>query len=267
MGTEGTGCMIGILYFLVIVVANTVGAISGMGGGVLIKPLFDFIGAHSVAAISFYSTVAVFTMSVVSTSRQLTSGKKFHWSIVLWVSAGAVLGGILGNVTFERCLSWFQNDSLVQLLQIGLTIVTLLFAFLYSRFNWRNWQLTAFPWYFACGLLLGFLASLLGIGGGPINVSLLMLLFALPIKEATMYSICTIFFSQLAKLVTIAFASGFGRYDLNMLWFIVPAAILGGLLGAQFSNVLSEKKVTIVFQTVILLVLLINLYNGLQILI
>ena len=65
--------MIGLIYFLVIVLANAVGAVSGMGGGVLIKPIFDFIGAHSVAAISFYSATAVFTMSIVSTARQLAS--------------------------------------------------------------------------------------------------------------------------------------------------------------------------------------------------
>ena len=44
--------MIGLIYFVVIVLANTVGAISGMGGGVLIKPILDLIGAHSVAGIS-----------------------------------------------------------------------------------------------------------------------------------------------------------------------------------------------------------------------
>lgn len=87
--------MIGILYFIVIVLANTVGAVSGMGGDVIIKPIFDFMCAHDVAAISFYSATAVFTMSVVSTTRQLTSGRKFNWQIVSWGSFGAVLGGSL----------------------------------------------------------------------------------------------------------------------------------------------------------------------------
>ncbi|GAB7306585.1 hypothetical protein EGLA_13510 [Enterococcus gallinarum] len=93
-----------------------------------------------------------------------------------------------------------------------------------------------------------------------------MLMFALPIKEATVYSICTIFFSQLAKIVTIAGTTGFGLYDLKILWFVIPAAIVGGLLGAKVSTVLSPQKVTLVFQTVILLVLTINLYNGYQLL-
>ncbi|WP_099221735.1 sulfite exporter TauE/SafE family protein [Listeria costaricensis] len=261
-----TSSLVGILYFCVIVIANTVGAVSGMGGGVLIKPIFDLIGAHSVAAISFYSTVAVFTMSIVSTSRQFTSGRKFNWRIVTWVSAGAVLGGILGNLTFEGLLKLFKSDDIVQLIQIVLTILTLLFAFFYTRYDRPKFHLLSTYWYFFCGLLLGFLASLLGIGGGPINVSLLMLLFALPIKEATMYSICTIFFSQLAKLITIGFSTGFASYDLTVLFYIIPAAIIGGLLGTKFSNILSVQKVTMVFQIVILLVLLINLYNGYRIL-
>lgn len=258
--------MIGLIYFFVIVIANTIGAVSGMGGGVIIKPVFDFIGAHDVAAISFYSATAVFTMSVVSTMRQLTSGRKFNWQIVSWVSVGAVLGGILGNLAFEACLNWFGNKDIVQLIQIVLTVITLIFAFVYTKYNWKNFKLTHVIWYFICGLMLGFLASLLGIGGGPINVSLLMLLFSLPIKEATVYSICTIFFSQFAKLITIALTTGFGQYDLTVLWFVVPAAIIGGSLGAKLSNVLSPNKVTVVFQGVILLVLLINLYNGYRLL-
>lgn len=258
--------MIGLIYFLVIVLASAVGAVSGMGGGVLIKPIFDFIGAHSIAAISFYSTIAVFTMSIVSTVRQLASGRKINWSIALWVSGGAVLGGILGNLTFERLLLFFQDDKIVQLIQILVTVLTLLFAFLYTKYNWHGFALKKVGWYAACGLILGFLASLLGIGGGPINVSLLMLLFAMPLKEATIYSICTIFFSQLAKILTIAFTTGFGLYDLQILWLVIPAAIVGGLLGAKVSNVLTPQQVTQVFQIVLVLVLLINLYNGYQLL-
>jgi len=128
--------MIGFLYFIVIVLANTLGAVSGMGGGVLIKPIFDFIGAHSVAAISFYSATAVLTMSIVSTTKQLRSGQKFDWQIVSWVSIGAVIGGVLGNAAFDVLLNDLKNDDVVQLIQIVLTILTLLFAFFYTKNHW-----------------------------------------------------------------------------------------------------------------------------------
>ncbi len=54
-----------VLYFQLALVANAVGSVSGMGSGVIIKPVLDFVGHDSVVAISFYSTVAVFTMSLV----------------------------------------------------------------------------------------------------------------------------------------------------------------------------------------------------------
>lgn len=253
--------MIGILYFFVIIAANTIGAVSGMGGGVIIKPVLDFIGYHSVSAISFYSTVAVFTMSISSTVRQLKSGQKIRFAIVLWVSSGAIAGGIAGNLLFEQLLLFFEDETTVQFLQIILTIASLIFAFLYTRNIWKGFQLSSFFSYLTCGLILGFLASFLGIGGGPINVSLLMLMFHFKIKEAVIYSICTIFFSQLAKLVSIFLGSGFAQFDLSMLLYIVPAALLGGVLGAYLSKFLSSEKVTFVFQGVILLVLAINIYN------
>lgn len=147
--------MIGLIYFVVIVLANTVGAISGMGGGVLIKPILDLIGAHSVAGISFYSTVAVFTMSIVSTVRQVSSGKSLNWQIVGWVSGGAVVGGIAGNIVFEIFLRLFENEKHVQLIQIFLTVLTLVFAFFYTKHHQPKFHLTSWIWYLICGGDLG----------------------------------------------------------------------------------------------------------------
>ncbi|KFN89449.1 uncharacterized DUF81 family protein [Tetragenococcus muriaticus PMC-11-5] len=82
-----------LIYFFVIILANTVGAISGMGGGVIIKPVLDFIAVDPVAAISFYSSVAVFVMSITSTIRQMKGGISISWKLVIGVATGAILGG------------------------------------------------------------------------------------------------------------------------------------------------------------------------------
>ncbi|MGX7025416.1 sulfite exporter TauE/SafE family protein [Vagococcus hydrophili] len=254
--------MIGILYFIIIVCANTIGAISGMGGGVLIKPIFDLINVHSVAAVSFYSSVAVLTMSIVSTYKQTKNGIKVDWPFALQISVGAVVGGLLGNGVFEKLLHLFPSGREVQLVQIVLTVFTLLFSFLYSKSIWRNFKFESGILKIGTGLLLGFLASLLGIGGGPINVALIMLLFNVPIKEATVYSIISIFFSQLSKVTTIFLTVDLSRYDLTILYYVIPAAIIGGFVGSYISKQVTDKKVNQVYQVVIILVLLINIYNG-----
>ncbi|MEY8462884.1 sulfite exporter TauE/SafE family protein [Streptococcus merionis] len=253
--------MIGLVYAFIIILANSIGAVSGMGGGVLIKPIFDLLGYHSVASISFYSAVAVFTMSIVSTYRQVKNGIVISWAKVFWIALGSLLGGYAGNAVFGYLLAVF-GANVTQLIQIILTVLTLVFALIYSLFQLKQFQLKQWYWFVVCGTVLGFLASLLGIGGGPINVSLLMLMFSLPIKEATVYSICTIFFSQLSKLATIAITGGLVHYDLMILIYVIPAAIIGGFLGAQLSKLLPAQKITQIFRAVIVLVILLNLYNG-----
>lgn len=256
---------IGIVYFIVIILANTVGAISGMGGGVIIKPVLDTLHFHPLVAISFYSSVAVLTMSIVSTLRQMKNGLKLQLPIAFFVSLGSVIGGILGNTVFESLLHFFSDEKYVQLIQIILTIVTLLFAYFYTKIGNKGSLGLSHPvWYVIVGLFLGFIATLLGIGGGPINVALLMLCFGIPIKEATVYSIITIFFSQAAKLFTIAQATGFSRFDLSILLYVIPAAIVGGFVGAFISGKVSSERVTQIYQVVILLVLFLNLWNGVQ---
>lgn len=257
--------MIGIIYFIIIVLANTIGAISGMGGGVLIKPIFDFINVHSVAAISFYSSMAVLTMSIVSTSKQIKNGIEVNWPFAIQISIGAVIGGLLGNSVFEKILALFPGGREVQLVQIVLTIITLIFSYMYSKGIWENFTYDSAILKISSGLFLGFLASLLGIGGGPINVALLMLLFNVPIKQGTVYSIITIFFSQLSKVITIFLTADMSRYDLSLLYYIIPAGVIGGFLGSYISGKVSDERVNQVYQLVIFLVLMINLYNGWQV--
>ena len=73
--------MIIILHSIIVLVATTLGAIAGLGGGVIIKPFFDTLGIFNTSTIAFYSSVAVLTMSVVSIIKQIKSGFSFSKSI------------------------------------------------------------------------------------------------------------------------------------------------------------------------------------------
>lgn len=258
--------MIGFLYFFVIISANTLGALSGMGGGVLIKPIFDAIGFNNAPTISFYTAVAVFTMSIVSTLRQQKGGAKLKWFQALLISAGALVGGVAGNGAFLLLYDFF-GDTKVTLIQIIITIITLVFSIYNSGKGVWHLEWSNKASFVLVGGVLGFLASLLGIGGGPINVSFLMMCFSFPLKEATAYSIVIIFFSQFSKLIGIGVTTGFTEFDLAMLVFIIPAAIAGGWLGGKMGLILCEEKVRQLFQLMIVIVIGINLYNGVQLLI
>ena len=116
-------------------------------------------------------------MSIISTWRQFKNPIRINKNLALILSAGALIGGVLGQYVFIQLLAFFPSDSAVQLIQIILTVLSLVFALIYTVKKWKSLALTNVNFYFFAGGFLGFLASLLGIGGGPINVALLMFLF------------------------------------------------------------------------------------------
>lgn len=65
-----------LFYFLICITATTSGAISGIGGGVIIKPVMDAVSGLSISAISFLSGCTVLAMSVVSVLRGRTGDTK-----------------------------------------------------------------------------------------------------------------------------------------------------------------------------------------------
>jgi hypothetical protein len=69
-------------------------------------------------------------------------------------------------------------------------------------------------------------------------------------------------FSQLSKLVAITLSGAALSFDLTMLLYIIPAALIGGIVGTKFGGILSDQRVTMVFQLMILFVITINIYNG-----
>lgn len=237
------------------------GSISGLGGGSIIKPVLDTIGFHSVAEISFYSAIAVFTMATVSSYKQIRAGFKVNVLFILLLSIGSVIGGSAGNYALLELLSVYDDPTMVSIIQIVITILTLVFSYLYTKFYSQIKYKINDNYSIIVGFVLGFLASFLGIGGGPLNVVLLMCLFSLDIKTATIYSVMTIFFSQLSKLSSIYLTKEYLNYDISYLWYIIPAAILGGYLGAFFSKKMSDNNVRKIYQFVIMGILLINIYN------
>ncbi len=254
--------MLYLIYALVIIVATSLGAVAGLGGGVIIKPLLDLVGAHDAAAINIYSSVAVFVMCCVSLTRQLRAGFQLDKQMVLCVSLGSLLGGVAGDKVFSALTGSFDNH-LVKAVQAGVLAVVLGLIFVYTlkQDQMPSWKLKSPVAIFVAGLALGALAVFLGIGGGPLNVAALSLLFSLGAKEGAVYSLAIIFFSQLSKLVLSATSGALWAVDLSFVPFVVIPAIAGGVIGTHFNRKLSEEGVRKIYVFVMGLLPLISLFN------
>jgi len=236
---------------------------TGMGGGVIIKPIMDVIGDFDVHTIGVIASITVFSMAFVSIFKQIKSKTKIPFNIALPLAIGSAIGGITGERIFSYIVGLFEADGIVKIVQNAILAILILWVFIYmnnkTKFKSKEFK-GIFPSLFT-GLCLGMCSAFLGIGGGPINVSVIVFLFSLPIKTATICSLITILFSQISKLTTIFFTKGFSDLDFTVVIVMVIAAIIGGFLGAHFNKKLSEKTVEKAFNFVILIVLGLTIFN------
>lgn len=253
--------MIGILYAIVIFIATFLGACAGLGGGVIIKPVLDFIGAHDLATISFLSASAVFTMSVYSTIKQVRNKVKFDFMMILLISIGAIIGGNLGSTLFNSMLVLI-DEGMLKAIQAILLACLLIIVLINMNGNFKTYHIKNKLMMLVIGLFLGTISSFLGIGGGPINVAVFVFFFSIDMKTATIYSIATILFSQASKLFSIATSTGFRLFDLSLLMYTLPAAVLGGIVGTFINKKSDEKIIRTIFNVTVALLVVLNIYNA-----
>ncbi len=252
-----------IIYFLLAVSATTVGSLTGMGGGVIIKPLMDALGDYDVQTIGVISSVTVFTMAIVSVLKQIKSGMKIPFKTAIPLAVGSVIGGFAGQKVLDFIVDALNLNSVATIVQNVVLAVLILCVIFYmknkNRIKGKHFDSVSVSVF--VGVFLGFCSSFLGIGGGPINVALIVYLFSYNTKTATVCSLVTILFAQISKLCTTAFTTGFASFDLSVLPLMAAGAVLGGFMGAGLNKKLDEKNVEKAFNAVQILVLMITVFN------
>ena len=84
-----------LVFFLVALGASAVGAVCGIGGGVIIKPVLDLLHLETVSAISFLSGCTVLSMSCYSVGKSLLAGeKRVSLNVGTPLAVGAAAGGL-----------------------------------------------------------------------------------------------------------------------------------------------------------------------------
>lgn len=252
------------ICFLVAFFASVLGKICGMGGGVIIKPVLDAYQAASMAAIHFYSGCTVLGMSCWSVGKAVwKKDSQLDFRVSTPLAVGAAVGGLLGKELYTRLTGGLPDADMVgglqALLLFAATLATLIYTIFRRRFSAK--QIQGLLPCAAIGLALGALGSFLGIGGGPFNVAALYYFFAMSAKAAAQNSLYIILISQAAGTVKTILSGEVPEIMLPVLLGMILCGILGSEVGGRLNCRLSEKKVSLLFQGAMVLVLGLNLYN------
>ena len=253
-----------ILFFIVAFLSSIVGAICGIGGGVVIKPVLDMLQMGAPATINFLSGCTVLSMSLYSVSKSLRAGdSKVEMSTGTPLALGAALGGVVGKEMFSAVKNFFGGSSMVggvQAIALGIiTLGTLLYTV--NKAKIRTHKASNKALCAVIGLLLGVMSSFLGIGGGPINLVVLGFCFGMDTKTAAANSLYIILFSQAASLIA-TLISGLPEFRVLALVLMVMGGIGGGIVGRSLNKKMDNKAVDKLFIGLMVLIVGICVYNA-----
>lgn len=259
--------MLLFIFSMICFLASVVGAICGIGGGVIIKPVLDAFGVMDVATISFLSGCTVLSMTTYSVIKSKLSGEShIEQKTGLPLALGAAVGGLMGKWMFSFISSLSPDKNKVGAVQAACLLVVTLGTLIYTLYKERvkTCQITNSAVCVLIGIFLGILSSFLGIGGGPINLVVLFYFFSMTTKIAAENSLYIIFFSQIASLISSLVTKSVPDFQISMLIFMVIGGILGGICGRAVNKKIEEKTVDKLFIGLMIVIIFINIYNIYQ---
>lgn len=256
-----------ILFFIVSFLASIVGAICGIGGGVVIKPVLDMLQMGDAGTINFLSGCTVLSMSLYSVVKSLTAGdSKVEMSTGTPLALGAAVGGVVGKQLFSTIKELFHGSPAVggvQAIALGIiTLGTLVYTIKKASITTRRTDNKTVC--VVIGLALGVMSSFLGIGGGPINLVVLGYCFSMDTKTAAANSLYIILFSQIASLLTTFVTASVPDFDYLALILMVAGGIGGGIVGRKFNRKMNNQAVDKLFIGLMVLIVAICVYNTLR---
>jgi len=218
-----------LLYGGLTFILSTLFSMGGAGSGVALIPILNFLGLDFTLAKAiglFAGASTTITSSIMNMKRKVLD-YYFVWPIAIMMLTFAPLGAYCSR---------FIDEEIVKFL----FMLMLLYSASMMMFGKKK-PLTHIKsrWIlFVLGGTVGYLAGLLGVGGGNILIPLLVLLGFEPKKVAVTVSF-VVPFSALGSFFTYA---SYVALDWKLLLIVGTSAIMGGYVGNYLMHFKLEQK-------------------------
>jgi uncharacterized membrane protein YfcA len=255
-----------LVLLLISTVAGLVGAMSGMGGGVVLVPVLTWLGIdikHAIAA-SMISVIATSSGSASAYARAHTTNLKVGMFLEMFTIVGAMVGASIaigakqnvlaiifgGILLFSWVVLWFKGNEWHPIKwQDNFSRKLQLEGRYHDSAEHRNIEYRARRAYFGGPLMFGagLIAGLLGIGAGAVKVLIHDVIMGLPPKVST---------------TSVYFASGLIEPTIAVP--VIPGILAGATVGTFVLQKLTSRAVQRFFLVVLLVLGVEMIYRGLH---
>jgi uncharacterized protein len=273
---------VSVNIFVLLGLGGVVGLLSGMfgvGGGFLITPLLFFIGIPPAVAVATGANQVV--ASSVSGVLAQVRRKAVDFRMGMVLLAGGMIGSAAGVWVFAKLAAVGQVDLFVQLsyvLFLGLIGAMMLQESLRTmnrarrpgapvrRSHVHTWvhnlpfkvKFRASGLYISVippmmvGAVVGFLAAIMGVGGGFIMVPAMIYLLGMPTKVVVGTSLFQIIF--VTAFTTLMHAITSQTVDMLLAFVLIIGGVVGAQVGARIGLRLKAEQLRILLSLLVLAV-------------
>ena len=238
-----TGLILGmsvgmLLQFIVLGIGvGAFGTLIGAGGGLVFVPIFLYTFTDWSPAMMVGTSLTIVMFNAMSASTAFIKQKKILYSAAIWFTLATIPGSYLGAVASEG----FD----VSMLKFWFGLFLLCMSTFIGYKNWtkgqrkeESLQLHELTYSKTIGCLIsvvvGFISSVFGIGGGLIHVAALVYLLGFPTHVATATSQFILFLSTIMGVTTHYFLG-------HIQWNIAIACGIGAVIGAQLGAAIAKR--------------------------
>jgi uncharacterized membrane protein YfcA len=241
---------------LVGVVAGALSALLGIGGATITTPAVRLLGASPILAVG--STVPAILPGAISGSLRYAREGLVDWSLALSTGIAGSLFALLGAWTSDHV-----DGRILMLLTAALMLWSGISVMRGRRGSTAaeeeeaSSERPSIALLGAVGAGAGFVAGLLGVGGGIVLVPAMTGVLRVPMKRAVASSLVGVAIFSIPALVTHAVLGHIDwSYALPLMFGVVP----GARLGARFTLRQSDRSVRRIFGLMVIVLALV--YGG-----
>lgn len=238
-------------------IIGSLGGLIGLGGAEFRLPLL--IGAFRFAALEAVILNKAMSLVVMATALPFRARTvpfaeiAAHWTIVLNLLAGSLLGAWLGAGWATR----LKSENLYRVIAVLLVVIA---AILMLGHDARSGApllvgVAQAGAGIAAGFVIGVVASLLGVAGGELLIPTLVLLFGVDIKLAGSLSLAVSLPTMLVGFTRYSRDQSFSVLGRNRTFLLVMAAgsIVGTLIGGLLLGVVPSAFLLPVLATILVI--------------
>jgi uncharacterized membrane protein YfcA len=254
-----------VMFVLLGSCAGFLAGLLGIGGGILLVPLFMWafpiagFAPDIVVHAAFGTSLAIIVPTAVSSTLGHRKRGNVDWRQVTYLACGGVVGAVLG-ASLAAHLPGKRLQLLFGVMQI---IVALRMYWSRKYLPPENPQAVAPLPLLLVGLAGGAFSAFFGVGGGVIAVPLMIILVQLPAQRAVGNSSALIVISSLAGAISYLLHGlnlpnlppySLGYVNLLVLVLVAPFTILCARLGVRIAAGLPHAKLVRVFSLLLVVV-------------